>query len=314
MILRISLLLTTLACLTFTPAAVINERADVIDNTDAAAVGDSVSVPDTATVPDSLASTSSFYSFRRDLRKCASPRCGGYFVKLVNDARTRCADNRWAKECYVADIEWNGQAEPESDRALLRGTMRLQGNRNGRFGVLRVSEVWQAASANEPSGMFFRVRDRGLKCIAAPCPTHHEARLNSTQSRDIAGVDLNGAGAPENLLSEATQAMTARDGILISGDHAPVTGPAGRSQMLKATQFYLRAANAGNASNASPGLKPCKKTGCSGQVCSDEDVITTCEFKKEYECYRKAACERQANGDCGFTQTPELTACLRRSR
>lgn len=299
MILRISLLLTILACLTFAPAAVINERADVIDNTEA------------ATVPDSLASTSSFYSFRRDLRKCASPRCGGYFVKLVNDARTRCADNRWATECYVADIEWNGQAEPESDRALLRGTMRLQGNRNGRFGVLRVFEVWQAASANQPAGMFFRVRDRGIKCIAAPCPTHHEARLNSTQSREIAGVDLNGAGAPENLLSEATQAMTSRDGILIGGNHTPVTGPAGRSVMLKAMQFYLRA---GKTANAGASLKPCKKTGCSGQVCSDEEVITTCEFKKEYECYRKAACERQANGDCGFTQTPELTACLRRSR
>jgi hypothetical protein len=268
MILRIALLLTILACLTFTPAAIINERADVSDNTEAAAV------------PDSLASTSSFYSFRRDLRKCASPRCGGYFVKLINDTRTRCADNRWGSECYVASIDWNGQAEPESDRALLRGTMRLQGNRHGRFGVLRVAEVWQAASATEPSGTFFRVRDRGIKCIAAPCPTHHEARLNTTQSREIAGVDLSGAGAPENLLSEATQAMTSRDGILVSGDHAPVTGPAGRSVMLKARQFYLRA---GNASASS--LKPCMKTGCSGQVCSDQEVITTCEYKTEFECY-----------------------------
>ena len=298
MILRITLLLTILACLTFTPAAVINERADVIDNTEAVAA------------PDSLASTSSFYSFRRDLRKCASPRCGGYFVKLVNDTRTRCADNRWGSECYVASIDWNGQAEPESDRALLRGTLRLQGNRNGRFGVLRVTEVWQAASATGPSGTFFRVRDRGIKCIAAPCPTHHEAKLNTTQSRDIAGVDLSGAGAPENLLSEAMQAMTAREGILVSGDLAPVRGPAGRSVTLKATQFYLRAGAGKTASS----LKPCMKTGCSGQVCSDQEVITTCEYKTEYECYKKATCERQANGDCGFTPTPELNACLRRAR
>jgi len=296
MILRISLLLTILACLTFTPAAVINERAHVNDDSEAAAV------------PDSRASTSSFYSFRRDLRKCASPRCGGYFVKLVNQARTRCADNRWASECYVASIEGNGQAEPENDRALLRGTMVLRGNRNGHFGVFRATEIWQAASANEPSGTFFRVRDRGIRCIAAPCATHHEARLNSTQSRDIAGVDLSAAGAPENLLSEATQTMTSTNGILVSGDHAPVTGPAGRMQMLKATQFYLRAGKTTSA------LKPCMKTGCSGQVCSDHEVITTCEYRTEYECYKKAACERQANGDCGFTPTPELNACLRRSR
>lgn len=296
MILRIFLLLTILACLTFTPAAVVNERAIVVDNVEAAAVA------------DSLASTSSFYSFRRDLRKCASPRCGGYFVKLVNDARMRCVDNRWAAECYVADIEWNGQPEPESDRALLRGTMHVRGNRNGRFGVLRVTEVWQAASANQPSGTFFRVLDRGIRCIAAPCPTHHEARLNSTHSRDVAGVDLSGAGAPENLMSEAMQAMTSPNGILVSGVHVPVRGPAGRSQMLKVTQFYLR------AGKSTSSLKPCMKTGCSGQVCSDQEVITTCEYKTEYECYKKATCERQANGDCGFTPTPELTACLRRAR
>src|SRR5690242_10805840 len=241
----------------FVVAAVLLSLAFTPDSTykrfEATASGGEVA----AAVPDTLASTSSFYSFRRDLRKCASPRCGGYFVKLVNDARTRCADNRWGSECYVASIEWNGQAETESDSALLRGTMRLQGNRNGRFAVLRVTEVWQAASANEPSGTFFRVRDRGIRCIAAPCATHHEAQLNSTQSRDMAGVDLSGAGAPENLLSEATQAMTSTTGILVSGDHAPVRGPAGRSVMLKVTQFYLRAAK------TSASLKPCMKTGCS---------------------------------------------------
>ena len=297
MILRFAVLSAIVASLVFTPAA---------RNKDVEAAR---AVPATvAALPDTLASTSSFYSFRRDLRKCASPRCGGYFVKLVNNARTRCADNRSALECYVASIEWNGENEPQNDRALLRGTLRLQGDRNGRFGVLRVTEVWQAASANEPAGTFFRVRDRGIRCIAAPCATHHEARLNSTQSRDMAGVDLSGAGAPENLLSEATQAMTSTNGVLVSGDHAPVRGPAGRSVMLKVTQFYLR------AGKTSGSLKPCMKTGCSGQVCSDQEVMTTCEYKTEYACYKKAACERQANGDCGFTPTPELNACLRKAR
>ena len=186
-------------------------------------------------------STSTYYTFRRDLRRCASPRCGGYFIKAVNQSRTRCADNRYQSECYVANIEWGAQAEPENDRGLLRGTLRPGGNRWGRLGVLRVSEVWEAASANQPSGTFFRVRDRGIRCIAAPCLTHHQIRLNSTASRNVAGVDLAGAGAPDNTLSEANEAMTAPEGILVSGSHSPVKGPAGRSQMLKATQFYLRA-------------------------------------------------------------------------
>lgn len=284
MILRISLLTAILASLTFSPAATDKHL-------------------DSPGAPENLAGTSSFYSFRRDLRRCAAPRCGGYFVRLVNQLRTRCADYSYQSECYVASIDWGGQAEPDSDRALLRGSIRPQ----GRFGMLRVSEVWQAASANQPTGRFFRVRDRGVRCIAAPCATHREERLNSTNSRNIAGVDLSGAGAPDNHVSEANEAMTGRGGIIVSGFHSRVTGPAGRMQMLKATQFYLRAGN--NVSQ-----KPCMKTGCSSQVCSDEEVITTCEYSPEYECYKKAICERQRNGQCGFTQTPELAECLRRAR
>jgi hypothetical protein len=62
------------------------------------------------------------------------------------------------------------------------------------------------------------------------------------------------------------------------------------------------------------GMKPCVRTGCSGQICSDEDVVTTCEFLPQYACYWTAACERQANGQCGFTLTPELISCLARNQ
>ena len=55
---------------------------------------------------------------------------------------------------------------------------------------------------------------------------------------------------------------------------------------------------------------PCVKTGCSGQVCADSSVMTTCEFRPEYACYATATCERNAAGACGWKTTPELTACL----
>jgi len=54
----------------------------------------------------------------------------------------------------------------------------------------------------------------------------------------------------------------------------------------------------------------CRPTGCSGIVCSDADVITTCEFRPEYACYKDAACTRQSDGACGWTKSPELDACL----
>ncbi len=258
---------------------------------------------------DPLSSTSTYFTVRRDLRRCAFPSCGGYFVKRVNQQRTLCSNGRYANECYVAEIDWNRSREVDAEKALLRG--HIVGNLKsplGRFGRLRVRESWEAAGTNSATGNFFRVRDRGLRCITHPCLTHHEARLNSTIGRNIAGVELSEVGATDALLQNALTAMTTREGILVSGSHRAVTGPGGRAQMLVASQFYLRAQDdAGSA-------KPCMKTGCSGQVCSDEEVVTTCEYRPEYDCYKRARCERQANGQCGFTPTRELTECLNRSR
>lgn len=57
-------------------------------------------------------------------------------------------------------------------------------------------------------------------------------------------------------------------------------------------------------------VSSCKPTGCSGQICSDKDVATTCEFRPEYACYKKARCEKQLNGKCDWTETEEFKSCL----
>ncbi len=54
----------------------------------------------------------------------------------------------------------------------------------------------------------------------------------------------------------------------------------------------------------------CFPTGCSGQICADQDVYTTCEYLQVYACYADAACERQADGACGWTMTNELLVCI----
>jgi hypothetical protein len=69
-------------------------------------------------------------------------------------------------------------------------------------------------------------------------------------------------------------------------------------------------AEAGDAGAEGGAAAPCKKTGCSGIVCAEEDVVSTCEFKPEYACYQQATCERQPDGACGWTKTAELDACL----
>jgi hypothetical protein len=233
--------------------------------------------------------------------------CGGYFVKRVNTLSTRCANGRFMRECYVAELNSNGQMQTDGDNFLVRG--RIVARRYGRFGnlgELRVSESWKSLGANQPAGTFYLVHDRKVRCITYPCPTHSEAKLNSGFSRNIAGVNLQNAGLAENDASAAQAAMTGRDGLIVTGNDVVVTGPGGRSFELKATQVFVR------DKPDSASMKPCIKTGCSSQVCSDENVITTCEYRPEYACYQKAACERQQDGNCGFTKTPELTACLAR--
>lgn len=54
----------------------------------------------------------------------------------------------------------------------------------------------------------------------------------------------------------------------------------------------------------------CQRTGCSGQICSDESVVSTCEWNPAYACYEHAVCERQSDGACGWTLTQEYDQCL----
>lgn len=58
----------------------------------------------------------------------------------------------------------------------------------------------------------------------------------------------------------------------------------------------------------------CFVGGCSGQICSDQrDVVSTCEWTEEYACYAEATCERQLNGQCGWTQSTDLLRCLHKA-
>ena len=66
-----------------------------------------------------------------------------------------------------------------------------------------------------------------------------------------------------------------------------------------------------------PGLHAngCAVAGCSGQLCVSADeaagIVSTCEYRTEYGCYKEASCEPQVDGKCGWTQTTALQACLR---
>lgn len=54
----------------------------------------------------------------------------------------------------------------------------------------------------------------------------------------------------------------------------------------------------------------CKISGCSGEICSDQEMVSACIYKDEFACYKSATCEKQNDGRCGWTETLSLTSCV----
>jgi hypothetical protein len=60
-----------------------------------------------------------------------------------------------------------------------------------------------------------------------------------------------------------------------------------------------------------PKKTDCVVTGCSGQICAETDVASTCEWTESYACYKKyGICQRGGDGKCGWADTKELSSCL----
>jgi hypothetical protein len=266
---------------------------------------------------DIAGGTYTFFTISRDARRCASPYCGGYWVKRVNASTTKCHDNRYAEQCYVPtlDLERTGLGEAalekvngaingswnQDGKVLVRGTFaRRDWPGVGTFGEFRASEAWLGQGPNVPAGPFAMAEDTGVRCFTFPCNSIREKKLNSSASGYLAEIGWDASGADEEAIGNAgTKLVT--DGVIIAGERYTVSGPGGRGKARTATQFYFRATDE----------KSCFVGGCSSHVCSDRpDVVTTCEFRPEYACYRDATCELQADGECGWTETPELSACL----
>src|SRR3954454_19427534 len=48
-----------------------------------------------------------YFEVWSDLRKCASPVCGGFFLARLNRSYTTCADHTSKAACYVPALDWS---------------------------------------------------------------------------------------------------------------------------------------------------------------------------------------------------------------
>ena len=189
---------------------------------------------------------STYFSLRHDLRRCASPFCGGFFVKRVNYDLTRCADGTQQPECYVAELDLDalgldadqaGQVSGTPEQFLLRGDVLpnvVPGF--GNLGTFRASEAWRGHAGVTPAGGFFRARNNGILCITFPCLSFTAATLNTPVTEDVAGVALDGIVADP---SDGLAQLNEPEGLLLAAKRVIVTGPAGDAPALEASEFYL---------------------------------------------------------------------------
>jgi hypothetical protein len=201
------------------------------------------------TAPPAIAAEPTYFYVRRDLRECAAPACGGYFVTPVNGDPLDCRDGN-GNECYIATLDSDVPGVPEPDPTQLRepgdvivaGTISSQEHPGvGPYGHLNVFEVWAAgAAAGDPRGTGVKVQLNGVMCIVAPCPDKSELVLNTNELESISDLDFAPSGATESEIAIAVAALDGTGpGLIVVGDRYIVEGATGAvANGRTVTQFY----------------------------------------------------------------------------
>ncbi|MBA3463061.1 MAG: hypothetical protein H0T46_24100 [Deltaproteobacteria bacterium] len=270
---------------------------------------------------DSPSGAYTYYAIRGDMRRCAWPMCGEFWLSRVNRASTVCHDNSTASECYTPVLDWShanldqgqqdklkGQAwKPGGTFALVRGRFAKKNTTTPRpeLGRFIVTEAWVAEGENPPEGVFAKVFQNGIRCIAEPCPSLTEKGLNTSNSANIAELDYSPSGLTDRQIDGFVSQYVAPQGIIVAGDRYTfkISGRPGKGRTV--TNGFHKLEN--------PPASACHVGGCSGEICSDQEGVSSiCIFRPEFACYQDsdARCERQPSGDCGWTPTPELNSCL----
>jgi hypothetical protein len=264
-----------------------------------------------------------YFTIKADTKKCAFPMCGGTYVERLNRTTTVCHDGKSLAACYtpVLDFSESGLKPEMQDtvrlavssasigagvKAIVRGRFAptnslTVGKTMGRF---IVTEAWLAQSAAPTDGVFVKVKDIGVRCIAAPCASTRETALNTSRSANISEIDYAPAGLTDDQIGDVTEKLFQPAGLIIAGDRYTYKFQGRKGSGRTATNVFVRVENPAQSAG-------CFVGGCSGQICSDQEgVVSTCEWRADYACYQSATCERQASGECGWTASASLNACL----
>jgi hypothetical protein len=177
-----------------------------------------------------------YFAITADVRRCAFPTCGGWFLSRVNKTTTQCHDGRYASSCYTPVLDWSqaflsaeqqGQLLEACSRdtasggvyGVVRGSFARTNSTTPRPGMGRfvISEAWITDADALSDGVFVKIRDNGLRCFTSPCPSLTETTLNNSRVTDIAAIDFAPSGMSDDEIAELMQTTTTPDGVMVAG-------------------------------------------------------------------------------------------------
>ena len=262
-----------------------------------------------------------FIVTHRDTRRCASPMCGGVFVKRVNEDKTRCIDGSLQTECYIESIQFGGmglsarevdelRGSVESGKAIIKARTFKKRINGGTYGTLKASEGWLGATGVAADGTFYRAADNGIRCITTPCPTTTATPLNNAgNSYNVIDVRFENTTADQDAIARAEQALGTSEGVIVAGGvalpkcmaHAKNCGP-----LLMPTEFYFRFKHTEGNSCGSRSQATCNAgqfcNWAVGDICGAADAAGKC-------AYRPEACAEIYSPVCGCDDKTYGNAC-----
>ncbi len=244
------------------------------------------------------ASSRTYVTLTRDMRRCLSPVCGGYFVTDVN--RVSPAPR------YVSGLTFAGSGLDEEtiNKALeaVGGELVLRGKLGAEEKMFHtrpflVSGAWRGLPGMKVAAgdAFDSVEPLDVQCFAAPCPTGRATRLNAGGTTTFHEIDLDSAALVRVDRAWLLSRINLHDAIVAAHFVTRPGGPGGVARVLTASQVFVKLPEA-------PGPCPLVKMPpcAAGTVRSFNRNVDRCELPSA--CVIPGVCAQyQPNCEAGYT-------------
>jgi hypothetical protein len=154
---------------------------------------------------------------------------------------TTCYGNSSAAQCAVHAVTWENAGLSADDvksvedaldfelstdivpgaEVLVRGSFQSDVD----FVVFQPKEVWLAQDPNgtsingTKSGTFVQVFATHDECIKAPCPQYLEAKLNSTRTDSLDGLDFGNNSGEDTYVGAVDAQADTQQGVIVVGEY-----------------------------------------------------------------------------------------------